>query len=154
MKYRIVALGTLATALLALGSLGSGCGTREARTAQNPPPRLYQMSELAKAMEDMYQANIAFRDALNQGFGVDSIPDFFYTIHTAKPTTGKETDALYHAMADVFIEKMEAVVRQPIEMQPAAFNEMVDACVACHQQKCQGPIPRINKLRVTETGSR
>jgi len=145
-------LTAVAAIFLAVASLG-GCGSKksgsEAKTAAEAP-KMYRMSELALAMEEMYRSNAAFRDALKSGMGIDSIPKVFYTIHSAQATTASDKDPMYHAMADVFIERMEAITRVPAAEQPAAFNEMIDACVSCHQVKCQGPIDRINKLRVPD----
>ncbi len=142
---------------LAVGSLG-GCGSKKGSGSESKSsaeaPKMYNMSELSLAMEEMYRTNEAFREALRSGMGIDSIPAVFYTIHTAEATSASDKDPMYHAMADVFLERMEAVAREPLANQPAAFNEMIDACVSCHQVKCQGPIDRINKLRVPDVAER
>ena len=49
----------------------------------------------------------------------------------------------------LFLETQKDIYKQKDEVsQKKSFNKMVDACIQCHEVKCQGPIDRIQKLYI------
>jgi cytochrome c553 len=107
-------------------------------------------SELAKTMRELYNELKLTRDSLNAGYEVTPrLIEQVEKIHTAVPTEADKTDETYHAMADLFITSYKAYAAAK-ENQVEAYNAMIETCVACHQQKCPGPVKTIKKLMVKE----
>lgn len=107
-------------------------------------------SELAKTMRDLYNQLKITRDSLRDGYSVStSLIAEVEGIHTDTPTEADKTDETYHAYADLFISAYKTF-EVDTSGQVAAYNAMIETCVACHQQKCPGPVKTIKKLRVKE----
>jgi cytochrome c553 len=62
-------------------------------------------------------------------------------------TDEKENDAFFKKQAAHFINAQEMIYKDPANAKKH-FNDGVDACIACHEVKCGGPIPRIKKLYI------
>ena len=107
-----------------------------------------ERSELALTMRYMYDQLVLTRDSLKEGIEVSrKIAQRIATIHTDTPTEPEKIDETYHAMADLFLnayKNFEADTSGQIE----TYNAMIETCVACHQQKCPGPVKAITKLKV------
>jgi cytochrome c553 len=70
-------------------------------------------------------------------------------IHKAVMTDETDNDAFFKEQAAKFIKAQELIYKDPKNAK-SHFNNGVDACIQCHQQKCGGPIPRIKKLYIKE----
>lgn len=145
----------LLTAGLGLAVFVIGCShtAEKAEKAEKPvkeEPRLYKMSELALLMEKMYKDNEAMKKEIQAGKLPESFPEDFMNIHTAAATDPSEINETFHAMADAYLQAMDGIVRADSSTVTRAYNNMVQTCVSCHQLYCQGPIPRIEKLRIPE----
>lgn len=107
-------------------------------------------SELAKTMRDLYNQLKITRDSLRDGYTVSpSLIAEVERIHTDTPTEADKKDETYHAYADLFINAYKTF-EVDTSGQVASYNAMIETCVACHQQKCPGPVKTIKKLRVKE----
>ncbi len=93
------------------------------------------MREMALVMEDQKQ-NSAF-ERLNA--------ELFKEIKTATHTNPNHNNLNYHAMADGFLGVLDEYNQKPNQV---AFNNVVAACITCHQQFCEGPISRIQKMKI------
>lgn len=107
-----------------------------------------ERSELALTMRLMYDQLVVTRDSIKEGHTVSrKLLERFKTIHTDTPTEADKTDETYHAMADLFLasyEQFEGDTANQIEV----YNNMITSCIACHQNKCPGPVKAINKLKI------
>lgn len=107
-----------------------------------------ERSELALTMRLMYDQLILTRDSIKEGHTVSrKLLDRFKTIHSDIPTEADKIDETYHAMADMFLasyEQFEVDTTNQIEV----YNNMITNCIACHQNKCPGPVKAINKLKI------
>ena len=107
-----------------------------------------ERSELALTMRDMYNQMKLVHDSLKAGKEIQT--DYlsrYKSIHTDVATEPEKVDEVYSGMASNFLstyENFEAAT----DNKPATFNLMLDACLACHQQKCPGPIKAINRLKL------
>lgn len=109
-----------------------------------------ERSELALTMRDMYNQMKSVRDSLKAGHDIKTnYLNRYKSIHTDHATEPEKIDDLYQGMAANFLTRYEQF-ESNIKDRPAAFNQMLDACLACHQQKCPGPIKAINKLKLNE----
>ncbi len=108
---------------------------------------MYEMSEMASLMEQMYAHNQQLRLRIIKGDTVGKFPQFFNNIYTATFTTPSDNDAFFKENADNYIAAQKLIYSET-ENVKENFNKGVDACVTCHKGKCGGPIPRIKKLYI------
>lgn len=105
--------------------------------------QMYQMSEMAQLMEEMSKEHAVVKQKILAGDTIGSIPEAYYDIHYATLTDADDNDDFFKQWANVYIGAEENLYKkQTIE----AYNNAVNVCLQCHQQKCGGPIPRIKKL--------
>ena len=108
---------------------------------------MYQLSEMASLMEQMYAYNKQIRDRIVKGDTVGKFPEFFNKIYTAKFTTPSDNDDFFKENATKYIAAQKLIYSDSKNIKEN-FNKGLNACVTCHQGKCGGPIPRIKKLYI------
>lgn len=109
--------------------------------------KLYEMSEMAALMEQMYVDNQRIRQRILEGVTIDdAMPSLHQRLFTAVMTDPSDKDLFFETQAQAFIQVEEAFYANPKEQTKEKFNAIVEACLSCHQKKCGGPIPRIKKL--------
>ena len=108
---------------------------------------MYEMSEMAALMEQMYVDNQRLKERITKGDIIGKFPSHFMKIHKAVMTDESENDTFFKDQAAKFIHAQERIYQDPKNAKEH-FNAGVDACIQCHQQKCSGPIPRIKKLYI------
>lgn len=108
---------------------------------------MYEMSEMAALMEQMYVDNQRLKGKIINGDTIGKFPQHFLKIHESVMTDEKDKDAFFDEQAKKFIEAQELIYKDPANAKQH-FNNGVDACISCHQVKCSGPIPRIKKLYI------
>lgn len=109
--------------------------------------KMYEMSEMAALMEQMYVDNQRLKDRIVKGDTIGQFPQHFLNIHASAMTDPSENDAFFKEQAAKFIKAQEQIYKDPANAKQH-FNDAVSSCVACHEQKCQGPITRIKKLYI------
>jgi hypothetical protein len=127
---------------------------KKAEKEQCPPTggkklEMYQMSEMAALMEQMYVDNQRLKERIQKGDTIGQFPQHFLKIHKAVMTDESDNDTFFKQQAAKFIKAQEMIYKDPKNAKEH-FNNGVDACIQCHQQKCGGPIPRIKKLYIKE----
>jgi uncharacterized protein YjaG (DUF416 family) len=110
---------------------------------------MYEMSEMAALMEQMYVDNQRLKEKIINGDTIGKFPQHFLKIHESVMTVKQDKDAFFDEQAKKFIRAQELIYKDPKNAKEH-FNNGVDACIACHQKKCSGPIPRIKKLYIGE----
>lgn len=108
---------------------------------------MYQMSEMAALMEQMYVDNERLKDRILKGDTIGKFPQHFMRIHEAVLTDETDKDDFFNTQAKKFIEAQELIYKDP-ENAKEHFNNGIDACIRCHEVKCGGPIPKIKKLYI------
>ena len=108
---------------------------------------MYEMSEMALLMEQMYVDNERLKDRIVKGDTIGKFPNHFLKIHEAVMTDKQENDAFFKEQAANFIKAQELIYEDPANAKEH-FNNGIDACIKCHEVKCGGPIPRIKKLYI------
>jgi cytochrome c553 len=63
-------------------------------------------------------------------------------------TKGKEKDDFFMEHASIFLDAQKSLHNSDADKKEA-FNGMINKCIACHTQKCTGPIPKIEKLYIS-----
>jgi len=108
--------------------------------------QMYEVSEMAALMEQIYVENKRLKELIIQKDTLGQFPTYFLNIEKAKFTKGKERDVFFNEQAANFITLQKDIY--VAKDAKTAFNTMVDACITCHEVKCGGPIMRIKKLYI------
>lgn len=108
---------------------------------------MYSMSEMAALMEQMYVQNEKVKEMIGKGELPGDFPEYYMKIHTAKFTDESENDAYFKEKAALYITAQKQLYsdKNP-DNAKENYNNGVDACISCHENKCGGPIPKIKKL--------
>lgn len=108
---------------------------------------MYEMSEMAILMEQMYVDNERLKQRIIKGDTIGKFPQHFLKIHQAVMTAKQENDAFFKEHAQAFITSQELIYNDPKKAKEH-FNASINECVKCHEVKCGGPIVRIKKLYI------
>mgnify|MGYP006166919483 CR=1 FL=1 len=108
---------------------------------------MYEMSEMAALMEQMYVDNERLKVRIIKGDTIGQFPQHFKRIHEAVLTDETDKDAFFKEQSTKFIQAQELIYTDPKNAK-VHFNNGINACISCHQVKCGGPIPRIKKLYI------
>lgn len=108
---------------------------------------MYEMSEMAALMEQMYVENKRLKERIQNGDTIGTFPKYYLKIHTAKFTDETDNDLFFKVKAKEYIAAQQLIYSDPKNAKEN-FNAGVDACMKCHENKCGGPIPRIRKLYI------
>ncbi|AXG75057.1 hypothetical protein DVK85_12785 [Flavobacterium arcticum] len=109
--------------------------------------KMYEMSEMATLMEQMYVDNQRLKQRIINGDTIGNFPEHFLNIHGSVMTDEGERDSFFKDQAAKFLQAQELIYNDSLNAKQH-FNDAVSACVRCHEQKCGGPIPRIKKLYI------
>ena len=108
---------------------------------------MYKMSEMAMLMEQMNVENLRLKQKIENGQPLGEFPEYFLKIHSSKMTDESDNDAFFKENATLFIASQKLIYEDPKNAKKH-FNNTVNACVTCHENKCGGPIPKIKKLYI------
>lgn len=142
--------------LILISILLSGCSEKSETVKATVPIekatpkkefKMYEASEMAALMETMYADNMNLKQRIMNGDSIGQFPQHFIKIHSSVMTDESENDAFFKEQAAKFIKAQEMIYRDPANAK-THFNDAVAVCVQCHEQKCEGPIPRIKKLYI------
>ena len=110
--------------------------------------KMYEMSEMAALMEQMYVDNQRLKEKIeNNESDLGEFPDYYLKIHSATFTEPSDLDDFFKSEADRFLKAQELIYTDTAHAKKN-FNNMVTACIECHTVKCTGPIERIKKLYI------
>jgi cytochrome c553 len=116
-------------------------------TTEKKSFEMYELSEMALLMEQMYVDNQRLKERIEKGEAVGEFPTHFAKIHKAIMTDPSENDAFFKENAQVFLTAQEMIYKEP-EKAKEHYSNAIQACISCHEVKCSGPIPRIKKLQL------
>ena len=105
-------------------------------------------SEMALLMNEMYAFNESIKQQIISGSINNAYPTHFEKINSAILTNPSDRDTSFETFSQEFIHKTKAVFDSSDGDASLKYNEAVNACIACHQTTCIGPIPRIKKLLI------
>lgn len=148
--------------ILVFGILFYSCGKKEAEVSDKTVDsvacasdskshkegfEMYEMSEMAALMEQMYVDNERLKERIIKGDTIGKFPQHFIRIHKSVMTDETDKDAFFDEQAAKFIKAQELIYEDPANAKEH-FNKGIDACIKCHEVKCGGPIPKIKKLYI------
>lgn len=110
---------------------------------------MYEPSEMANLMNQMYAHNVGVKNAIIAGEGISEFPLDFLKIHTAELSDFKKRNETFESFSKLFIQAEKDLYNPDLERSETdRFNTVVNLCISCHQTECTGPIPRIKKLLI------
>jgi cytochrome c553 len=116
-------------------------------TTEKKSFEMYELSEMALLMEQMYVDNQRLKERIEKGEPVGEFPSHFAEIHGAIMTDPSENDQFFRDNANIFLRAQEMIYKDP-ENAKEHYSNAIQACISCHEVKCSGPIPRIKKLQL------
>ena len=116
-------------------------------TTEKKSFEMYELSEMALLMEQMYVDNQRLKERIEKGETVGEFPSHFAKIHGAIMTDPTENDDFFKENAQVFLTAQEKIYNDPANAKEH-YSNAIQACISCHEVKCSGPIPRIKKLQL------
>lgn len=134
-----------------------GCSSEQQEdTAESVSPKkekkqfeMYEQSEMAALMLQMHSFSQQVKERIEAGEELPDYPTQFERIFEAELTEGKTRDDFFIEHAEIFLEAQKSLHKNDTDKKEA-FNTMVNKCITCHTQKCTGPIPKIEKLYISE----
>ena len=109
--------------------------------------KMYEMSEMAILMEQMYVENLRLKDRISKGEAVGKFPEYYLKIQTSKFTDETDNDVFFKQNASLYLETQKILYTSKNNLEQH-YNNGIDACITCHKEKCGGPIPKIMKLYI------
>lgn len=113
---------------------------------KDSPFKMYEMSEGALLMEEMYAHNLQLKEQILAGNDLGTMPESFSKLPFVVLTDPSDKDDFYNKQSLEFLSFQQAIYTSDDPKQ--AFNAMIASCLECHNKKCGGPIPRIKKLLI------
>ena len=108
--------------------------------------KVYQPSELALLMRKMYENLKVVGEQIHSEQPVsDSLLLGYEAMFTAEPTNPDEIDEKFYGFARGWIMELHAFDSNRTQEN---YNNLMSACVHCHESYCPGPIPKIKRLRI------
>ncbi|TYB79546.1 hypothetical protein [Bizionia myxarmorum] len=110
---------------------------------------MYEPSEMANLMNQMYAYNLTIKNAIVAGEDIEEFPLDFLKIHSAELSDFKKRNLTFESFSKLFIDAEKELYNPDSEISETdRFNNVVNLCISCHQTECTGPIPRIKKLLI------
>lgn len=107
-------------------------------------------SELSKLMRKMYDHAAGERQLVLAKKMPDVFPQEFLNIHTATPTDSLTKNEHFDKLADMYLLSLTNFNSSAENNLVVNYNNVVSACITCHNEHCPGPIVKIKKLLIAE----
>jgi len=111
-------------------------------------PIMYQPTEMALLMRRMYEVNKVVKGQIINKDTLLTFPEEFHTIHTAVLTKPSDRDTSFDSLSRIFVNHQKATFSSRSDSTVYHFNKSINTCIACHETRCVGPIPKIKKLLI------
>ncbi len=124
----------------------AACSKPVKKEKVGPEMKMYEPSEMALLMRQMYEFNKLTKAQIINRERLSAFPEEFVKIHNAIMTDPDERDSEFDSLAVQFVKFQKATYSTKSDSTAYYFNQSVNSCIACHQTRCTGPIPKIKKL--------
>ncbi len=118
---------------------------------QSTPMKMAEVSELAQLMKDMHSQAKTWREAVISGQTVVDSIDFYAVLVSSTPTKKDIQTPAFQGLAKHYQNSFDTFLSEKEHsLNISAYNNMISACITCHEGYCTGPIPTIKKLYISE----
>lgn len=137
-----------ARVLIIMGLLAWACAeidaTNKSTSVNDQSP---QWSELALLMRKMHEDAKLWRDSIASGMVSVSQKPIYEQMISATPTDSAVTGPVFESFALNYQNYLDSfLLANNVELSKIKYNNLITACIDCHQQYCPGPIKAIKKL--------
>src|SRR5690606_41193677 len=102
---------------------------------------MYQPSEMANLMNQMFAQNLQIKKAILEGNIPSEFPLDFLKIHTAELSEFKSRNETFQSFSKLFIESEKEIFNTESQVPlKERYNNTINLCISCHQTECTGPI--------------
>ncbi|MBU2940245.1 hypothetical protein KO494_11920 [Lacinutrix sp. C3R15] len=123
--------------------------TKQEETTTKKVYDMYEPSEMAILMNQMYAHNLKIKNEIIAGKIPTEFPTDFLNIHIAELSDFKSRNQNFQSFSTLFVAAEKEIFNSESTIAiEDRFNNAVNVCVSCHQTECTGPIPRIKKLLI------
>jgi cytochrome c556 len=113
--------------------------------------KMAEFSELAKLMREIHKDAKQWRSQVVAGQMVSDSVAIYRALVESTPTKEEVQGPVFEGMAANYQSKLDAfLAAENIDLAKSSYNNLVTACISCHQEYCPGPIKTIKKLYVKE----
>ncbi len=108
-----------------------------------------EASELALLMRSIHSDAKDWRKAIATGTLPTGEVDIYDALVQSKPTKAAVQGPVFEGMARNYQRVIDSLFAADTpEVAKLQYNQVVVACLSCHEAYCPGPIPTIKKLRL------
>lgn len=124
------------------------CNTKVEKTTKSKELIMFEPSEMANLMNEMYAYNFSLKQQVKAGKLLNEFPERFLNIHSATLTDASDRDSLFEVNSKLFIQAQKSLFDSDSSNLRHRYKAVVNACISCHEVTCRGPITRIEKLYI------
>lgn len=103
-------------------------------------------SELSVLMRMMHDKAAEMKLLIEQKKTFGNFPEEFDRLNLATPTDSATKKPSFEAFSASYLHSLKTLYQANEATVTLRYNEMVNACLACHSDHCPGPVPKIKKL--------
>jgi hypothetical protein len=149
MKNRITTAIGVCFVVFGLAQCSQTTNETTTNTKSKDAPQMYEQSELAALMHEVHDLSAEWKTQLENGEPLTPMPEWVTDMLSAEATNPTELEGgAYTPLAEDYIRKLEKLASAEEEGRVDAFNESIQTCISCHKIYCNGPIPKIKKLKI------
>lgn len=145
MKYTFILI-------LAFGFVLSSCKKEKIQNeTKSSFQEVYQMSEMALLMEEMYDELQENRSKIIENKPIGGFPQKFEKIDSAKMTETFARTEEFENWSNLLIQNFHHLYKSDSN-RIENYNNVVKTCITCHKSDagCIGPVSRISKLLILQ----
>jgi hypothetical protein len=124
------------------------CNVDSKKEYVSEEPLMYQPTEMALLMRKMYEVNNVVKKQIINKDSILPFPEEFSNIHTAVLTDPTERNSEFDSLAHLYLTYQKDLFNTVNDSTVYYFNKSVNTCIACHETRCVGPLPKIKKLLI------
>lgn len=132
------------------------CSEVSVETTQEPAEQagivMPEFSELANLMKQIHKDAKIWRNQIVNGEPVTDSISIYEALVESTPTKPAVKGPVFEGMAANYQTRLDVfLAAKDIDLAKSAYNNLVGACISCHQSYCPGPVKTIEKLYVPES---
>jgi len=136
--------------LLIIWSCSQVTAEKSSENEEMPEMKMTEWSELAKLMRQIHKDAKDWRKQIVDGELVTGTVSIYAALIESTPTKEEVKGPVFEGMAANYQTQLDAfLAAEDIDLAKSAYNNLVGACISCHQSYCPGPVKTIQKLYVT-----
>ncbi len=106
-------------------------------------------SELALTMRDMYESMAVMKYRIETEKQITKVPNFDRLL-TDTPTDEDMKNETFEGFAKAWLAHLNQMKTANMTNQVSKYKNLINTCIACHENSCPGPIVKIEKLNLNQ----